>query len=162
MKKQHIATLTCALLLSACQAGKEINYNSVQSITRHLTTEQEIRQTFGEPVAVHTDMRNGIRTLLYRYSQNDQIKQPIAGLIGSIAGGALGYQIGDGSGQAIATMIGSAAGGAIAANSMTTREENRNLQVVISLANGRVIDYNYSEDAYRRQPWTPSTGPSPL
>lgn len=162
MTRSHLALLACALLLGACQAGKEINYNSVQSITRNVTTEQDIRRSFGEPVAVHTDMQRGTRTLLYRYSQSDQVKQPIAGLIGSIAGGALGYQLGDGSGQAIATMIGSAAGGAIGANAVTTREQTRNLQVVISLSSGRVIDYNYTEDAYRRQPWTPSAVPSAL
>lgn len=162
MKKLHLTTLLAIGLLSACQAGPEINYQSVQSITLNVTTEQDVRNLFGEPVAVHTNMREGTRTLLYRHSENDQIKQPIAGIIGSIAGGVLGYQIGDGSGQALATMIGSTAGGAIAANAVTTREVNRNLQIVISLANGRVIDYNYTEDGSRSQPWSPSLGPSSL
>lgn len=162
MKKHALVLIISATLLSACQAGKEINYNSVQSITRNVSTEQDIRNTFGEPVAVHTNMQSGTRTLLYRYRSSDEIKQPIAGILGSIAGGVLGYQVGDGSGQAIGTMIGSAAGGSIAANAVTTRQENRNLQIIISLNTGRVVDYHYTEDAYRNQPWRPASGPNAL
>ena len=149
-------------LLSACQSGRNIDYQSAMSIQRHITTEQEIRARFGEPDYVYTDTMLGQRILYYRYRQSDEIKRPIAAFVGTIAGGVLGYQIGDGTGQALATMVGSAAGGAIAGNAVTTRERTNTLAVVINLMNGTVLDFNYTESASKQSPWTPAPAPAAL
>ncbi|SUO93853.1 glycine zipper 2TM domain-containing protein [Suttonella ornithocola] len=162
--KHHIL-LSCLLstaILTGCQSGQALNTATIQQIQRNGTTEQQIRATFGEPVAMHTNLQRGIRTLVYQYNQSDEIKRPIIGLLGTVAGAALGHQVGGGSGQAVATMIGGAAGGAVASNAVVTRHNQRTLEVDISLHNGLVQDYRYTEDAYRSQPWRPSAGPAPL
>lgn len=159
MKNILLASVFSALFLSGCQSGTPISYGSaVQNIQRHVTTEQQIRQMYGEPSSVYLNAATGTRTLVYRYRQSDEIKRPIAGMLGSIAGGALGYQVGDGSGQAIATMVGSMAGGAIAGNAVTTRNKTNTLIVDVSLATGRVINYQYAESGSRSQSWYPSAG----
>lgn len=165
MKKNLLLTILVTLSLTsltACQAGKVLDYNSVQTIQRNITTEQQIRAQFGEPVAVHVDSQTGTKTLLYRYTQNDEIKKPIAGLVGAIAGGVIGYQIGGGFGQTISTTVGTAAGGALAQNAITTREHTRNLSIMINLQTNRVIDYRYTEDSSRSQSWRPGNIPPSL
>lgn len=162
MNIKTILFLCCALLISACQKGNVISYENAAQIQRNITTEAEVRQIFGEPTAVHTNMQRGTRTLLYTYHQSDEIKKPLFGILGVAAGAALGSQIGGGFGQDLATFVGGAAGGAIASNAATTREHNRSLRVTISLQTGRVVDYQYTEDAYRNPGWRPSTMPSTL
>ena len=161
MRSFFMIVLFCSLL-SACQSGRNIDYQSAMSIQRNITTEQEIRARFGEPDYVYTDTMLGQRILHYRYRQSDEIKRPIAAFVGTVAGGVLGYQIGDGTGQALATMVGSAAGGAIAGNAVTTRERTNTLVVLINLMTGRVMDFNYTESASKHSPWTPAPAPMAL
>lgn len=163
MKALRIIALSAAIMaLAGCQSGYELNYNTVSQIQKGVTTEQQIRSTFGEPVAVHTDANKGTRILTYRYNNNDQIKKAGAGLLGAVAGGLLGNQVGGGGGRALMTAGGAVAGGALAGNAVTARERTQTLTVVISLATGRVVNYYYNEDQSRTQSWRPSTGPGRL
>lgn len=162
---KHVLLLSLAMTavtLTGCQSGQQLGYESVSQIQRNVTTEAQIRAMYGEPEAVSIDYQAGTKTLLYRYRNNDEVKRYGAGILGSIAGGALGYQIGDGAGQAIATTIGSVAGGAIGGNSVSTREENQTLTVITSLANTQVIDFQYTENNYKDPAWRPASTPPAL
>lgn len=159
MKKILLASMTCAFVLTGCQSGTPIPYPSVvQNIQRNVTTEQQVRQMYGEPTAVYMNAQSGVKTLIYRHNASDEVKRPIAGVVGTVAGGALGHQIGGGFGQALATMVGGVAGGALASNAVTTRSKNETLTVEISMATGRVVNYQYTESGNRSQPWYPSAG----
>lgn len=158
-----IILLAAGVLLSGCQSGQLINYQNVQAnIQRNVTTEQQLRAIYGEPVAVHTDSKAGTRTLVYRYNNNDRLKKDGAGILGALAGGLLGNRIGDGLGRAVATTVGAAAAGTLANNAVTARSRVQTLSVLISLASGRVIDYRFNEDSSRTQSWRPSSGPGTL
>lgn len=158
-----IMLLAAGLSLSGCQSGKLMDYQNIQAnIVRNVTTEQQLRAIYGEPVEVHTDSKAGTRTLIYRYNNNDNLKKSGAGILGAVAGGLLGNQIGDGLGKAVATTVGAAAAGTLANNAVTTRSKKQTLSVVISLASGRVIDYRFNEDGSRTQSWRPASGPGTL
>lgn len=147
------------LLLSGCIAtGSRLDYNAINSIQRGVTTEQQIRAWFGEPVSVEINQKWNTKRLTYGYRNDDSIKKKGAGFGGAILGGVLGHQIGDGSGQAIATGIGALAGGLLANNAVTAREESQFLEVLIDLRTGRVSDYNYSEAKGRTQSWSVNRG----
>ena len=161
MKKFFFILIT-ALFFTACTTGAKIDYQSVSQIKRGISTEQEVRKMFGEPDSSQSNLAVGQKILIYRNRKSDEIKRPIAGMVGTIAGGVLGYQIGDGGGQAIATMIGASAGGAVAGNAVATREEERNLIIAIDMRTGRVSDFNYTEQANKYSPWSPSSAPSAL
>lgn len=154
--------LATSLALTGCQSGNVMDLNSVQSIQRNVTTEQQVRMMFGEPAAVSVNAQSGTKTLTYLYNNNDHLKKTATGILGAVAGGVLGHQIGGGSGQSLATGVGAVAGGALAENATVTREDNRRLDVMVSLATGVVLDYRYSEDKSRTQPWRPSSGPAAL
>lgn len=146
-------------ILSGCESGMPLSYNSVtQNIHRNVTTEQQIRQLYGEPSSTYTDSATGIRTLVYEHVNSNAIKKPIVGILGSIAGGVIGNHIGGGLGQDIATVTGAAAGGALAQNAVTARTKTDTLTINISLTTGRVIDYQYAESGQRSQAWRPSSG----
>lgn len=155
--------LLSILILSGCIAtGSRMDYNAVNAIQRGVTTEQEIRAWFGEPVTLETNQRAGIRRLTYGYKNDDSIRQDAAGIGGAALGGVLGHQIGDGSGQAIATGVGALVGGLLASNAVTAREESQFLEVLIDLRTGRVSDYNFTESKGRSQSWSVNQGVSPL
>lgn len=162
MKKIIFTAVFAAALLTGCQSGRPLDYAQVQSIQRGVSTEADVRQLFGEPSSVYTNAAVGTRTLIYRNTKSDEVKRPVLGLLGSIAGGVIGYQIGDGAGQAVATMIGSTAGGALGANAVTTREQTKTLQIDISLATGRVTNVQFTENSAKQSPWYPSSAPAPL
>ena len=58
--------------------------------------------------------------------------------------------------------VGGAAGGLIGDNMVTAREESQMLEVDISLATGKVSDYNFTEEKSRSQSWGVNSGVSPL
>lgn len=58
-------------------------------------------------------------------------------LIGAIAGGLLGYQIGDGSGQVIATFLGTVAGAAIGGSVGRSMDQTDQLYASVALENVR-------------------------
>ncbi|MFC0034334.1 glycine zipper 2TM domain-containing protein [Cardiobacterium valvarum] len=153
-----------ALALSGCgiSHGDRLNYGNVNAIQRNVTTEAQIRAMFGEPVSVQINQKLGVKKLVYAYRNDDSIKKGAAGIGGAILGGVLGHQIGGGSGQAIATGVGAAAGGLLGDNAVTARQESQMLEVEISLATGRVSDYNYTEQKGRTQSWGISGGVAPL
>ena len=70
--------------------------------------------------------------------------------------------LGGGSGQAIASTVGAAAGGLAGDNMVTAREESQMLEIEISLATGKVSDYNYTEKKGRTQSWGVNSGVAPL
>lgn len=162
--KNGALALVLAVSLSACgiNHGDRMDYNLINSIQRGVTTEAQIRSMFGEPVSVQTNQKLGIKKLVYAYRNDDSIKKGAAGIGGAILGGVLGHQIGGGSGQAIATSVGAAAGGLLGDNAVTARQESQMLEVEISLATGRVSDYNYTEQKGRTQSWGISGGVAPL
>lgn len=164
--KHKPAFLAAALTLSlgACgiNHGARLDYANVNAIQRNVTTEAQVRAMFGEPLSVQINQRSGIKKLVYGYRNDDSMKKTAAGLGGAILGGVLGHQIGDGGGQAIATSIGAMAGGVLGDNAVTARQESQMLEVEISLATGRVSDYNYTEDRGRSQSWGVNGGVSPL
>ncbi len=159
----QIIFLTTALSLAGCQSGQIMEYGSIQAnIQRNVTTEAQVRAIYGEPVEVRTDSKAGTRTLVYRYNNNDRLKKEGAGVVGAIAGGLLGNQIGDGLGRAVATTVGAAAAGTLANNAVTARKKVQTLTILVSLASGRVIDYRFNENSSRTQSWRPGTGPGTL
>ena len=162
--KNGALALVLAVSLSACgiNHGDRMDYNMVNSIQRGVTTEAQIRSMFGEPVSVQTNQKLGIKKLVYAYRNDDSMKKSAAGLGGALLGGLLGNQIGGGTGQAIATGVGGAAGGLIGDNMVTAREESQMLEVDISLATGKVSDYNFTEEKNRTQSWGVNKGVSPL
>ena len=117
---------------------------------------------FGEPVSVEVNQKLGVKKLVYAYRNDDSMKKGAAGIGGALLGGLLGSQIGGGSGQAIASTVGAAAGGLVGDNMVTAREESQMLEIEISLATGKVSDYNYTEKKGRTQSWGVNSGVSPL
>ena len=162
--KQTFLAAVLALALGGCgiSHGDRMNYANVNAIQRNVTTEAQIRAMFGEPISVQINQKAGIKKLVYAYRNDDSIKKGAAGIGGAILGGVLGHQIGGGSGQAIATSVGAAAGGLLGDNAVTARRESQMLEVEISLATGRVSDYNYTEEKGRTQSWGISGGVAPL
>ncbi|MDO4642410.1 MAG: hypothetical protein Q4A74_01060 [Cardiobacteriaceae bacterium] len=156
--------LGIALALSACgiSHGDRMNYADVNSIQRNVTTEQQIRTMFGEPVSVQTNQKAGVKKLIYAYRNDDSSKKAAAGIGGALLGGLLGSQIGGGAGQAIAGTVGATAGGLVGDNMVTARQESQMLEIEISLATGRVTDYNFTEEKSRTQSWGVNSGVSPL
>ena len=138
-RKHTLLAAVLALALGGCgiSHGDRLNYGNVNAIQRNVTTEAQNRN-------------------------DDSIKKGAAGIGGAILGGVLGHQIGGGSGQAIATSVGAAAGGLLGDNAVTARQESQMLEVEISLATGRVSDYNYTEQKGRTQSWGISGGVAPL
>lgn len=156
MKKFLLISL---LILSACESGNmQVNEGNIATINRGYTTEGQIRATFGEPDNVFINSVDNVKIITYQHTANDEIKRPIVGLIGAVAGGYLGNTIGDGGGRAIATGVGSIIGGNLAANAVTTREKMKNLEIHIDLRTGRVKDFYYTESADKNSPWLPSAG----
>ena len=137
--KNGALALVLAVSLSACgiNHGDRMDYNLINSIQRGVTTEAQIRSMFGEPVSVQTNQKLGIKKLVYAYRNDDSMKKSAAGL-----GGAAGGLIGD--------------------NMVTAREESQMLEVDISLATGKVSDYNFTEEKNRTQSWGVNKGVSPL
>lgn len=159
MKSLRIMMLAAVLVLTGCIArGSKLNYNTVNSIQRGVTTEQQIRAMFGEPVATETRHKLGIKVLQYGYSNDDSIKKDAATVGGAALGGALGNQIGGGSGQAIASGLGAALGGLLGENAVTARQENQSLTVIIDLRTGVVKDFDFSESKGRTQSWSVNSG----
>ena len=60
------------------------------------------------------------------------------------------------------TSLAGVAGGLIGDNMVTAREESQMLEVDISLATGKVSDYNFTEEKNRTQSWGVNKGVSPL
>ena len=163
-RTQTFLAAVLARALSGCgiSHGDRLNYGNGNAIQRNVTTEAQIRAMFGEPVSVQINQKLGVKKLVYAYRNDDSIKKGAAGIGGAILGGVLGHQIGGGSGQAIATGVGAAAGGLLGDNAVTARQESKMLEVEISLATGRVSDYNYTEQKGRTQSWGISGGVAPL
>ncbi len=151
------------LTLSGCiSTGKQIEYNKVSMIKKHVTTEADIRAMFGEPVSSEINMKRGVKILTYGYKNSDEIKRVAAGTAGAVAGGALGNQIGGGSGRAIASGLGALVGGFLATNAVTARKEKQYLEVTIGLKSHKVIDFNYVESKGRTQKIGVTSGVAPL
>lgn len=157
MKKILLSSILI-FALWGCQSGREIKEQDVAMIYKGYTSENQIRATFGEPDNVYMNSSDGIKILNYQHQSSDEIKRPIVGLIGAVAGGYLGNTIGDGGGRAIATGVGSIIGGNLAANTITTREKRKNLEIHIDMRTGRVVDFNYTESGSKDSPWLPSAG----
>lgn len=158
-----LMAVVALLTLSGCIAtGTRLDYNAVNSIQRGVTTEQQIRAWFGEPVTVETNQKAGVRRLTYGYRNDDSIRKDAAGVGGAALGGVIGGQIGGGSGQALASSVGVLAGGLLASNAVTARQESQFLEVLISLRTGRVSDYNFTESKGRTQSWSVNQGVAPL
>ena len=160
MKYKLLCSVISAVLLTACQSGQVINQQTVSQIQRNVTTQDQIVATFGEPDEVYMDTKSGTRTLIYRYKDSSEMMRTVAALAGGVAGAALGSQIGGGSARYITGAVGGVAGATAAGSVVTTREKNQALSVVVSLATGRVIDYNYTEHNKKRSGYRPSSGPS--
>jgi len=162
--KNGALAVVLAVSLSACgiNHGDRMDYNMVNSIQRGVTTEAQVRSMFGEPVSVQTNQKLGIKKLVYAYRNDDSMKKSAAGIGGALLGGLLGNQIGGGTGQAIASGIGATAGGLIGDNMVTARHESQMLEIDISLATGKVSDYNFTEEKGRTQSWGVNKGVSPL
>ncbi|MBV7435301.1 hypothetical protein KRX19_09720 [Cardiobacteriaceae bacterium TAE3-ERU3] len=157
--KYGLAGLLAITFLSGCIAtGTRMDYAQVNQIQRGVTTEQQIRAMFGEPVTLELNQKTGVKKLTYGYRNSDEIKKAAAGTGGAIAGGLLGSQIGGGSGSVIAGSLGAVAGGLLADNAVTARQESQYLEVLISLATGRVVDYNFTESKGRTQSWSVNSG----
>jgi surface antigen len=62
-------------------------------------------------------------------------KQDQGMLIGAIAGGVLGHQVGDGSGQVLATMFGTVAGAMIGGNVGRSMDETDQMKTAMALEN---------------------------
>lgn len=161
--KSLLVTLLALSMLGGCVAtGTQLNYNAVNAIQRGVTTEQQIRAWFGEPVAIETNQKMGTKRLSYAYRNDDSIRKDAAGIGGAALGGLIGGQIGGGSGQALASGVGILAGGVLGSNVVTARQESQFLEVIISLNTGRVSDYNFTESKRRTQPWRITQGVTPL
>jgi len=162
--KNSILAAALALSLSACgiNHGDRLDIANVNAIQRNVTTEAQIRAMFGEPVSVQINQKLGVKKLVYAYRNDDSIKKGAAGIGGAILGGVIGHQIGGGGGEAIAAGVGAAAGGLLGDNMVTARQESQMLEIEISLATGRVSDYNYTEQKGRTQSWGISSGVAPL
>ncbi len=150
--------LTVATTGCGVNRGTQMNYNLVNSIRKGVTTEQQVRALFGEPVATETRHKEGVKILQYKYSNNDHMKKDLAAIGGAALGGLLGHQIGGGSGRDIATGLGGLAGGALGENAVTTREEMQVLTVYIDLRTGVVRDYDFNESKGRTQSWQLNSG----
>lgn len=154
MMKTSILSILMATSLTACvNHGTRFDMTQVSQIQRNVTSEQQIRMMFGEPVGVQTNLKAGTRILTYQYKNDDSIKKEMAGLGGALLGGLIGAQIGDGSGQYIASGLGAMAGGAVTNNMVDARQEMQILTVVISTHTGLVVDYNFEESKGRTQAW---------
>lgn len=152
--KTSVLSVLLASSLTACIShGARFDLAQVSQIQRNVTSEQQIRMMFGEPVGVQTNLKAGTRILTYQYKNDDSIKKDMAGLGGALLGGLIGAQIGDGSGQYIASTLGATAGGLAANNMVDARQEEQILTVVISTKTGLVIDYNFEESKGRTQAW---------
>lgn len=160
MKSKLLCTLLAAAFLTACQSGQMINQQTVSQIRPHVTTQDQIVSTFGEPDEVYLDTKRGTRTLIYKYKDSNELMRTFAAIAGGAAGAALGSQIGGGSARFYTGVAGGAAGAAAAGGLITTREKNQALTVVISIKTGRVIDYNYTEHNTKNPGYRPSLGPS--
>lgn len=155
--------LVAGLLVAGCQSGEVMDYQDIQAnIHKNVTTEQQIRVIYGEPLAVHVDSGAGTRTLVYRYDSNDHLKKAGVGVLGAVAGGVLGSQIGSGTGKEVATAVGAVAGAGLASSAVTTRSKVQTLKITVSLKTGRVIDYRFTGSESRTRSWRPSSGPGAL
>lgn len=157
--KQFAMICAMLVLLTGCIAtGTRLDYNAINQIQRGVTTEQQIRAMFGEPVTVELNQKANIKRLTYGYRNDDSIKKEAAGVGGAALGGLVGGQIGGGSGQVLASGLGAMAGGLFGGNAVTAREESQFLEVLIDLRTGRVSDYNYTEAKGRTQSWSINQG----
>lgn len=161
--KLFILICTVVLTLAGCAASRGLPMDdaALNQIQRGVTTENQIRQMFGEPTSVSRDSRSNVKVLTYRY-HNQDFKSQGAALLGAVAGGALGNQIGQGGGRAVATMIGATAGGALAGNVVGNREQEQVLSVYIDTRNGYVTDYQYEQYQDRRPGVRFNEGVSPF
>lgn len=150
MKKLALAT-ALVVTLSGCaiSRGTQMSDAQINSIQRNVTTETQIRQMFGEPVAVSRDSRTANKVITFEYKKQD-INREMAAVGGGLLGGLLGHQIGGGSGQVIARGVGAAGGALVGGNVAVNREVNQTLTVYID-GSGRVSDYRVSESASRNQ-----------
>ena len=150
MKKLALAT-ALVVTLSGCaiSRGTQMSDAQINSIQRNVTTETQIRQMFGEPVAVSRDSRTANKVITFEYKKQD-INREMAAVGGGLLGGLLGHQIGGGSGQVIARGVGAAGGALVGGNVAVNREVNQTLTVYID-GSGRVSDYRVSENASRSQ-----------
>lgn len=157
--RQSILAAALALSLGACgiNHGNRLDYANINTIQRNVTTEAQIRAMFGEPLSVEINQKAGIKKLIYAYRNDDSMKKGAAGIGGSLLGGLLGSQIGN-----TAASLGSTAGGLLADNAVTARKESQMLEVEISLATGKVSDYNYTEQKGRTETWGVNSGVSPI
>jgi len=118
-----------SIVMVGCSSGQNIELKQVKKIRKGRTTEQQVRQMFGEPTSTNLDYKRGRKTLIYGYVNSDGSKKALAGAAGTAAGMVLGP-------------VGWIAG-AVAGNSVQNRSENKTLSVIISTRTHRVIDYNY-------------------
>lgn len=165
MKKNiHFVTLVIVtfLLIGCVSFGQKIDYNKVSMIQKRVTTEADIRAMFGEPVTSELNLKRGVKILTYGYKNSDEIKKVAAGTAGTVAGAALGSQVGGGSGSYLAGTLGAVAGGILASNVVTARKEEQYLEVTIGLKSKKVIDYNYVESKGRSQKMGINRGVAPL
>lgn len=164
IKPSLILAILFATVITGCGVarGPRIDETVVGAIQPGITTEAQIRASFGEPVAIHIQPRTGTKVLTYHYHNDDDMKKTAATFGGMIIGGILGNQIGNGGGRAIATSVGAMTGGVLGENALTNREENQELKVVISLTTGKVLDYDYEQSKQRSQNWQLNPGVAPL
>lgn len=158
MKKLSLAVMLGMTILSGCSIthGNQFNYAQVDSIRRGVTTEQQIRAMFGEPVSVRSNTKRGVRTLMYRYSNDSSIQKNAAGIGGAVFAGVFASKLG------VNSAIAGELGGAVAENMVTARREEQVLYVHVDLRTGVVRDYEFNEEGSRTQSWGVGKGVAPL
>lgn len=153
MFKNIMLCVLCVFVLGGCIAtGQKISPASLAAIQRGVTTEYDIRQMFGEPTRVRQNSYEGRRVLTYAYHNDENLKRGTAAVVGGLIGGAIGHQIGGGTGRDIATTLGATSGLYLGANAVSARQQDQQLDVVIDMRTGRVVDFYFDEQSRRSHP----------
>lgn len=154
MKKQLLITVFAGglmLALPACSSGHRVDYNKVGTIQKNITTENDIREMFGQPTATQMNLQQGTKILTYDYNKNNSFAQSAASTTGALAGGILASKnIGKGTGRYVSGTLGALFGGYLGKQATQVNRESQTLNVVINTATNRVIDYNYVTRQQRR------------
>jgi outer membrane lipoprotein SlyB len=81
-------------------------------------------------------------TKIGRHSKNNTG----ATILGAVVGGALGNQVGGGSGRTAATVAGAVAGGAIANNATKDKNRRTYYRINVRMDNGRIYNFDQGSD----------------
>lgn len=133
MKSIPFASFLLVLLLTAgcSNTGTKIQSDKLSTITRGVTTEQDIIAAFGKPNSVTTT--DDRKILVYNYREDNSTSRTVVATTGSIVGGM------------VAGSIGSLAGSLAGSSAVAAEVSQEILTVDIDKKTGLVNNYQFQQ-----------------